>query len=211
LRFDPVPHKYYLRDREIPGITKMLRLTGELGGVEAVPEFYRDRGASIHEWIEAKLTGALSPRTKIPSYVAPRFEALDKALAVLKPRVLGVERLCYNPAGPYATKVDMLVRWRGERWDWNIKTGAAWPFYGVQLALEALCFPSPPRRACLYLAKDGREGRLEPHTDPADFARARWIISEYRRLTAAKESKRWETPQLVSSPKSESSRSGRGR
>jgi len=187
LTFDADSHTYLLDGRIIPGITAMLRAVGLLDKVARVPEVYRERGHYVHLWVEAYLLGRVRPETPIPPLVQPYLAALQRALRELDPGILAVEELVWNPAGPYATKLDIRCRWRQEVWCWNLKTGGRWPWYPVQTALEALCCPKPPRRACLYITKHGTY-RVEVHDNPRDYVQARWVIAEYKRRIAAERS-----------------------
>ena len=183
LTFDREAHVYHLGTEEVPGITAMLRAAGLTGSVENIPVEYRDRGSAVHRWIEADLHGRVKRRTPIPPVVLPYLTAARMCIAATGAKIRAIEELVCNRAVPYATQIDIRAKWKGTEWIWNWKTGREYPFYPVQLALEALCYPTHPRRACVYLTRDATYS-IQEHGGIDALLTAKRVMDHWRGMDA---------------------------
>lgn len=59
LTFDAENHKYFYQEAEVPGVSEVLRVTGQSKDWNQVPEYYRERGEAVHLAIKYHLEGCL--------------------------------------------------------------------------------------------------------------------------------------------------------
>lgn len=158
----PVPavqrpdHTYELPDGSIvPGISRTMSAVGldwEFKGGFADPS----KGVRVHRAIQYALEGDLDFRTVDDSEVGYVYAAED----FLKKHRVKVEAVEYGVGSSelgYATQIDVLGIWQGQRTVINWKTSArAYRYYEVQSALEALLFePEEVQRLYVSLRSDG--------------------------------------------------------
>jgi len=163
--------------RLVPGISAVLRSAGLL---EAMPEATAAmrRGTYAHLATELDDKGDLVEDELDPKLV-PYLEAWRKCRTECSFRILAIEELVGNKHLRYATKVDRRVMWSGKETILNLKTGSAWPHYGIQMAGECQAYNRTTlRRVAVYLGKDGRY-RLEEHKDRNDFEIFRAAVKIY--------------------------------
>ncbi len=156
----------------LPGITSRLRLSGLYYEFSDTGFMDPDKGNRIHAAIHYAIEGDLdgSYERDNPSEYAYVQQALEwiKAEDVTEIKAeYEVGNLDYG----YATKLDMLCRWRGKLTVANWKTGAVRRAYAIQSALEALIFsPEPVQRLGIHLTGEpGKPPKLQPYTDRKDF------------------------------------------
>ena len=163
-------HRYFLDGVELIGNTAALKSMGYIND-----RFYTvggtARGTDVHEATrlldQRKLNWATVGRVAHELAEYRRFKVTERftPLTIEKP----VANLTYG----YATTPDrfgLLGRGKAHRAVVQIKAGNPEPWVGLQLALEALCWPgsSPIRRYALELPARGPY-RLHEYTDPLDF------------------------------------------
>lgn len=177
LRFDEKEHRYFLGERELPGVTSRLKLAGmiEDGWFN---EKARDRGTAVHYATEYDDLGILKEET-LDERAVPYLEAW-RAFR----RETGWENVEFpelpvcSPTLGYATKIDRVGNLRGKLSVLNLKTGQRAPWHGAQLAGEAIAYCEwrglsstfKVQRLSLYLANDGTY-RLHVHENRIDFER----------------------------------------
>lgn len=166
IEFDEPTHTYKIDGRRAPGIHEILGLAGVLKGMPDDPS-YRERGKRVHLGIQYMLEDDLDV-DEFTDEELGYVEAARSAIRELGLDIRHTELLVCNPKLWYATRVDVVAKWR-ERWvivDW--KTGGSWPWYPLQTAATALCFEFPYRRLAIYLNPDGT-WRPEEHIYQDDY------------------------------------------
>lgn len=158
----PVPavqlpdHTYRLPDGSVvPGISRTMAAVGldwEFKGGFADPS----KGVRIHQAVQYAIEGDLDESSMDPSEIG----YVHAALACLKKHKITVEKVEYGVGSVelgYATQIDVLGLWQGQRTVLNWKTSArSYRYYVVQSALEALLFePEQVLRLCVHLRSNG--------------------------------------------------------
>ncbi len=109
LTFDPEKHIYYWKGKPVPGVSEILKETGQAKDWSAVDPFYRDRGSAVHKAIELWVKGELD-ETSLDPVIVPYFEQF-KAWT-LKENVAGVllsENSFYSEEMNFAGTIDLIA------------------------------------------------------------------------------------------------------
>jgi hypothetical protein len=183
LRLDEESHTYWLGDRQIPGISALLRYWGFIDDTYYTEEG-REVGRAVHAGIhDIEMGGAaageftnLKILSRIDEYM--RFKS-DKDF-----RVRRVEQIYADPAGRYACKIDLLGTF-GESTTGalvELKCGAELPWHRLQTGGQRRCIIDDSfgtiRRFALYLPLKGRYN-LKEHTDRAEEFLVDGLASTY--------------------------------
>lgn len=70
LTFDPEKHQYFWDGKPIPGVSEILRATGQAKDWKDVPVYYRERGQAAHQAIALFLKGTLD-ETSVDEVIQP--------------------------------------------------------------------------------------------------------------------------------------------
>lgn len=179
--FDPAGHRYFLNDREIPGVTTLLKDVG-LIDLDWVTEASRIRGTYVHAAAHAIDDDDLGDID--PEYL-PYVEAYYQFLDIAKPRWEAVEELVVDPDGTYAGRLDrrgvltgaVATNLRDVPMILDIKTGRVPPHAGIQTMGYRRCVPEWIRckRVALWLKSTGSFELvpLAEHRDEFRFLAAR--------------------------------------
>lgn len=167
--FNSAQHEYRVGRYLVPGISEILRAAGIVQD-RHYGQTSRTRGSVVHELIEAADLGLLA----LENVAGPvRGWCLAYAAAVrdLKPTHEVIEGAVVHRGFGYATTIDRAGTLLGRRATWNVKTGPAAAWHGIQRAAEALALDgriSRRARFTLYIRPSGRYS-VEEHTNAADF------------------------------------------
>lgn len=173
VELDKARHIYTMEGREAPGIHKVL---GAVGMLDDMPRDQQAlmRGQRIHTAIEYDIRWEGDFCTDdLTDYEKGCLSAARKARQELGLKISPnkVELLVGHRPLWYATQLDAIGEWKGERTVINWKTGQYYPYYKLQSAAEALCV-SWPRRLAVFLFPNGDYVEHE-YTDDEDFDR--WV------------------------------------
>lgn len=175
LRFDASEHRYFVGDRELPSVTRILH-DARLADFSApwFTESVKDRGTMVHAAIALDNEGALDYEALDPAlvgYVDGWRRYVEESGAI----VLDFERPVCDPVTGYAGTLDAIVKERAQLRRptlIDIKP-ALYPSVGLQTAAYARCAPLPADcslpfvRAAIVLPGDGTYKR-EPLGDRDD-------------------------------------------
>lgn len=109
LSFDYVSHRYTWDGKVVPGVSEILKETGQTKDWSAVDPFYRDRGSAVHKAVELWIKGELD-ETSLDPVIVPYFEQF-KAW-VKKEKIAGVlmaESPFYSEALGFAGTIDLIA------------------------------------------------------------------------------------------------------
>jgi hypothetical protein len=133
-RFEPKDHRYFLGDRELPSVTRILSAAFPWEG--PADDFYRDRGTAVHlacELDDLELLDEMSMDDEIWPYLEAWRSFRKTSGFVADPD--GIERRRYHSSLFYAGTIDRVGRLRsGRKIVIDIKTGGKYPQYRLQLA-----------------------------------------------------------------------------
>lgn len=156
LEFRQAEHRYFLRGRELPSVTAVLKGAGLVEDAFYTEES-RLRGQYVHAACEMLDQDDLDFDTLDPT-IHPYVVAYQRFLAVARPSWELIEhRVCDETRG-YAGTLDRAgIIYGGRKVILDIKTGTVAPFVGPQTAAYRRCLPEPHvwGRAALNLRADG--------------------------------------------------------
>lgn len=157
LEFVASSHRYYLDDRELPGVTSILKDAGLIDDTWFTDEA-RLRGTYVHAATHYLDDGDLAEESVDPR-LAGYLEAYRRFLAVTRPTwELREHRVC-DPIFGYAGTLDRVgvLGSTGAKVILDIKTGGLPPSVGLQLAAYRRCLTNPYvyKRVALQLKADG--------------------------------------------------------
>lgn len=188
LHFDPVAHRYTLDGRELPSVTRILKLAGVIKTGAWFTDAARDRGTAFHRASELLDSGSDVHLTPLLAdrVVAGRLEAYQKFLREQAVDVLAIEQIVACQTYHYAGCLDRRIRFRrtGETWLLDFKPNPA-SWHPLQLGAYAR-ITGDTRCACLYVREDGTY-KFKPYPmlgAAAGFLRHRLTVGETWRTTA---------------------------
>lgn len=204
LVFEPGPHRYTVGGHELPSVTRICGVVGEMyrGINNAVLEAARDRGEAVHYATELHDRGELD-EASVPDVIVPYLRAYKDFRRETGFTPTDIELRVWHPAFRYAGTLDR-VGWfghlKGIKPTWacvlDLKaTYTVMPQVHVQTALYAAAYDRmldlPPadrikRRFALQLRADATY-RLVECADPTDLSvgLAAKTIHEWRQRHAA--------------------------
>lgn len=148
IRFDPIEHRYFLGDEEIPSVTKILQTVGLSKDFTNVDPFYRDRGIAGHKAIELYLKGELDESTIDPC-LEGHWKGFLKFMKEVNPTPLCIEAIRYSEALGYAGTIDLIAT--DAIYDWKFSKshdkvaelqGQAYKIlYGANMPFKVVQFP----------------------------------------------------------------------
>lgn len=148
-RFDPIEHRYFLGDEEIPSVTKILQTVGLSKDFTNVDPFYRDRGIAGHKAIELYLKGELDESTIDPC-LEGHWKGFLKFYKENKIKPIRIESQMYDDDLWFAGTVDMIDS-SNAIYDWKFSKshdrvaelqGQAYKIlYGVCVPFRVVQFP----------------------------------------------------------------------
>jgi len=178
LHFDEAEHRYWLGDRELPSVHRVMQDAGLFDDTWWTEQGRRN-GQFIHAACELHDRGELD-ESRLPADKRPYLVAWMRFVEDNAFRIIEIERPVHDPCGfGYAGTPDrVILRNEGhEHWIIEIKRGAKVPAYGVQTAAYAWAHNAcrPPEidpvafyRAAVYLGETGTY-HLEEHTLAQDY------------------------------------------
>lgn len=204
LVFEPGPHRYTVGGHELPSVTRICGVVGEMyrGVPNAALEAARDRGEAVHYATELHDLGELD-EAPVPESIVPYLQAYKDFRRETGFEPTAIEMRVWHPALRYAGTLDRVghfTRLKGIRAGWEClvdlkATYSVMPQVHVQTALYAAAYDRmldlPPadrikRRFALQLRADATY-RLEECADPTDLSvgLAAKTIHEWRQRHAA--------------------------
>jgi hypothetical protein len=174
--YDPDLHRYTLDGRVIPGITKVLELTGFVDK-QWFTEASRRRGTEVHRACLFLAENDLDWNTVAPEH-QPRVEGFARFLEDVKPTLLLAEKPLHSEVYSFGGTPDFVFNINAETWIVDAKTGKAGLAAELQTAAQEVLIRermmdawtglfTRVRRFALELPERGKY-RLVPHKDPGD-------------------------------------------
>lgn len=166
LRYVEDTHQYFLGEKELPSVSKILKFGDPAAHQFAQDEAAAERGKAVHRTIYLYINGRLDDSSIHPT-IAPYFDAFLR-FEIEIARMQGVrfsyyKNLCetpaYHPQALYAGTPDILVRLGNQNVLIDIKTGTL-PSWAAQQTAAYRYFPSiyalKPARWAVRLKGDGK-------------------------------------------------------
>lgn len=175
LRFDEEQHRYFLGNRELPSVTRVIdNVLSDLSGIHpAVLSTAAARGTAVHKACELSDLGLLDWSALDP-ILMPYVEAWERFKAETRFLPTLIEKRVYSETYGYAGTLDRVGLMNDHTVLIDIKSGAVYPSAGVQLAaynraaLERGAIEYPLPRYVVQVCDNGKYA-LHPFTDSADF------------------------------------------
>lgn len=189
IRFEEKDHKYFLGDRELPSITKILSKLGLTKSYEGVSPYYAERGVAVHAAIALDLENNLDEDSLDPQ-IRPFLEAFRAFRGETGFKVEACEKIVYSENLGYAGRIDWLGTIGDKTWLIDGKCtkkhdpAADYQLCGQAFALE----PLPDRMGILELHEDETFDLIEY---PVENAMGVWlaVMGLWKRKEAIKEFK----------------------
>ena len=193
--FDEANHLYWLGDKLVPGVTRVLEVTGMIDYrfLGAQRGYYLERGRKVHQATHEDDEGRLDEQAEtaflaggIMGYVLGwRSFRRDYGFAPNR-----IEQRVFSRRHGYAGTLDRTGTVRdGSEIILDIKSGIAPPAVRYQLAAYAACLPHPRtrRRRCVEVHGDGtyRVIPFETADYRRDFETFRMALQLFHRIEAA--------------------------
>jgi hypothetical protein len=187
LRFDAGRHEYWIGERRVPGVSRILRHAGLVDASWWQPH-HRDRGTVIHRWCLDHDLG-LDPPDPGPALL-PYVRAYRSFLDVMRPDYTEMELpvlgRVVHPDDPtqvllYAGTLDRRAFLRRRDGLLDIKTGGRLQWHALQLAAYEMAIgvrPGRLRRWSLHLNSAG-DFRLHEHAGVEDHHRFVRYLADY--------------------------------
>lgn len=182
--FCPLEHAYYLGGQRIVSVTQALKLSGRIDDRWFTPEA-RERGLRIHHFCELL---DRDPRLRDGAPVAVAHDVSGEVAAYrafvydYRPRWSHIEQGFAHAIDCYGGRPDRvgLLQRLGEKGTVELKSGGAYDWHGLQLALYQGLNPSGSRWV-LYLGKNGKY-KFVRCKRAADYPEARQALLDARAL-----------------------------
>jgi hypothetical protein len=179
LRFDPVAHRYFLGDQELPNVTRIIEPC--CAGSPWYTEEARERGRDVHEATQFHDEGTLDPAS-LDDETAGCLRGWCRFLAESRFTIQFIE-LPVHSRLMYAGKPDRVGLLNSKRAILELKSGEPEPWHGVQLAgyNQAVqeCLGVPPlKRYGVYLRANGTY-RTREYREPEDFPEFLRMLGHY--------------------------------
>jgi hypothetical protein len=173
LAFNPEDHSYAWEGKPVPGVSAILKETGQAKDWKDVPAYYRDRGIATHAAINLYLKGTLDEESLDPVIVPyfEQFKAWDKQQEMYTPIS---EQPFYSKRLKYAGTIDLIANGtiydikcskkldKASTWQYNLQGGA---YRTLVLEEQGMTFPFK----ILLLTGEG-----EPQVIPLEASVAAW-------------------------------------
>lgn len=173
ITFKPDTHQFFSGDREVPGVTSIIRAAGLMGTWQVDP-WYMKRGEYVHTATALLDEGKLDFDT-LDAEVRPFVECYKKFLETSKCDILESELVVSDSTESYAGIIDRVVQFPdGSRAALDLKCGSKQAWHWLQVAAYAECLSLSMDLAILCLNNKGNMPRLYIHPDPKQ-ARAWWL------------------------------------
>ena len=156
LTFDPENHQYWLRGKQIPSVTWVLRVEGVIDD-----RYYTDyglvRGIAVHKGCELIAKGTVDWRS-VDYRILPYLEAYQDFLQKTGfiPEI--IEKPFINEDLEYGTKPDQIGTWDSQKTVLELKTGKIPKWACLQTAGQAMAVcpqPTTIKRMAIELKADG--------------------------------------------------------
>lgn len=184
-RYDAENHKYFLGQKEIVGVTDLLKNNGCYPHVRYATDEHRWRGEQVHEMMRLLHKGTLDTNSLDP-LIIPYHQSWNKLRSDTGIVVLGFETPMGHPTFQYGGTPDLWGMVGKEFWILDYKTGKAPRVTGLQLSgykgllLVNGCIDTsrPIRRMGLELRPDGNYS-LTPFDDDKDDSIFMMMVSTH--------------------------------
>ena len=157
LAFVASEHRYYLDDRELPGVTRVLEAAGLIDSTWFTEEA-RTRGTYVHAATHYLDDGDLAEES-LDRRLIGYIDAYRRFLDLMQPAWTHREHRVCDPLLGYAGTLDRAgcLQRTGIKVVLDIKTGQLPPHVGLQTAAYRRCLPEPYtyKRLALQLKGDG--------------------------------------------------------
>ena len=154
VQFNPERHEYSVDGRVIPSVTQILK---DIGVIET--RWYtaegRNRGSTVHEYLELYDRGLLDPNVVEPEYRGYIDAYLD-FLACSKVEYEQIEEPVAHPVYKFAGTPDRVGKINDTACVLDIKSGSSVDWHGLQLAGYALALGNGHDLYALYIKEDGK-------------------------------------------------------
>ncbi len=137
IRLDPIEHRYFLGDKEIPGYSAICR---DLGIVKENPHYTeegREEGRMLSEWL-LFLAQEKTPRSDPDPRIAGRVGGIKKFLSLSKFKLLFGEVPQYDPVSGFAVTPDIVGHIGRIAVNIDAKRGAKTKTHVLQLAAQKI-------------------------------------------------------------------------
>jgi hypothetical protein len=160
IRFDADEHRYYKGEREIPGVSYILRSTGHVGNFVNA-EWHRTRGLYVHSACAMDDAGTLD-ELSVDKTIWPYLVAWRKFKADTKAQIIDIEKIVHSEEHDYAGTIDRFLRLPDvtpRPMVLDLKSGSAAKSHRLQLGGYVLAEGDEwegPHSAVLYLKETGK-------------------------------------------------------
>lgn len=116
LTFNAEKHQYFWHGERVPGVSEILKETGQAKDWSLIDPFYRDRGVAVHKAVELFITGRLD-EDSIDPVILPYCNQF-KAWVQTQPMFGGLlltESPMYSETRNFAGTIDLIAN--GTIWD----------------------------------------------------------------------------------------------
>jgi hypothetical protein len=165
--FEPISHKYFLGDSELPSVTQIL---GDLNFIDSsyFTEESRRRGEYVHSATEFDDRGSLDDAS-VDSTILSYLSAWRRFKRENSVKIYEIEKIVGSPIYRYAGTLDRIVELNGFKAILDIKSGAVGKATGLQTAGYEIGYNSDQslKRFAVQLKNDGSY-KLHPFTDRDD-------------------------------------------
>lgn len=175
LRFDAEQHRYFVGERELPGVTTVLRMLDRFERVPpAVLEAAREFGQHVHLACELDNQGVLD-EDSLDAPLVPYLQAWRRFRSESGFIVLGSEQRVVHRTLSYAGTLDVIGTFHDYLSVLDIKSGILPRTVGYQTAAYAEAYGAqhgkkPARRYCLQLNPEFSNGyKLHRLTKTTDY------------------------------------------
>ena len=153
LKFDPVEHRYFIGDKELISVNKVIDEVG-FKSTFGYSQETRDRGRAVHTAIHLDDVNDLDEFT-LDEGLWPYLSAWRKFRHDTGVEFDMIEGQVYNEVHGYAGTVDRVGRLNGRPVIIDMKTGSVPVWTGIQLAAYKLCLGGRFDRFGIRLGADG--------------------------------------------------------
>jgi len=185
--FDAATHTYSDQVGEVPGITRLLTLAGEIDD-EWYTEESSERGRAVHK-LTAEYDLGVITNEDLPHLVSAYKNYLlghVEVMQIIQPNWVHVETAMFHRELRFGGTPDRGGTVYNAASVWEIKSGLRTKAHPLQTAFQALLLaeecrlpPQSIQRYCCYLQPNGRY-KVEGHGNQADFAKVLGILNKYR-------------------------------
>lgn len=131
-RFNPDTHEYFLADKPLLSVTRVLERAG-LVSYPSATDYHKERGTFVHRASEMVDRGTLDWAALDPVLI-PYCEAYRKFVEEARPEIVLSETPMYHGTYLYAGTFDRVIRLNGITSLIDLKTGSPHPATALQVA-----------------------------------------------------------------------------